>query len=300
MGEPDYIITVNEIHVPAIGEDIFPQQTVLIDIDEPKWVSKIEFMPTDRRVAHHTQTTYNSPAAKNRLMGSSSAAQTGVLAASGCHPHDARDMDEQSWERLRELARDPRVAVIGEIGLDFYRNLSPKEAQIDVFTRQLELAAEVTKPVAIHCREAEETLFPLVEAWSRRLDGRLADGRPLGVMHYFSGDIDLAERYVELGFAISIHTSVTYPNAQRLQEVARRLDLSTLVVETDSPYGPPQSRRGKRNEPAYVAEAVAKIAELRGEPAQQVAEATTENAERLFAIGATTSAVASMQTPRSV
>ena len=169
-----------------------------------------------------------------------------------------------------------------------------------MFSRQLDLAAEVAKPVAIHCREAEETLFPLVEAWSRRLDGCLADGRPLGVMHYFSGDIDLAERYVELGFAISIHTSVTYPNAQRLQEVARRLDLSTLLVETDSPYGPPQSRRGKRNEPAYVAEAVAKIAELRGESAQQVAEATTENAERLFAIGATTSAVASMQTPRSV
>ena len=227
-------------------------------------------------------------------------AQTGVLAASGCHPHDARDMDEQSWGRLTELARDPRVAVIGEIGLDFYRNLSPKETQLQVFSRQLDLAAEVAKPVAIHCREAEEALFPLVEAWSRRLDGRLADGRPLGMMHYFSGDIDLAERYVELGFAISIHTSVTYPNAQRLQEVARRLDLSTLVVETDSPYGPPQSHRGKRNEPAYVAEAVAKVAELRGEPAQQVAEATTENAERLFAIGATTSAVASIQTPRSV
>ncbi len=205
-----------------------------------------------------------------------------VLAAAGCHPHDAKETDDASMRRLAGLAADPRVAAVGEIGLDFYRNYSPRDRQIEVFRRQLETAAEVGKPVAIHCRDAHETLFPLVEAWSKRLGGRLPDGRPLGVMHYFSGDPDLALRYVQLGLLISVHTSVTYPNAERPQAIARRLPLDVLVVETDSPFGAPQSRRGRRNEPAYVSEAVAKIAELRGEPVERVAEATTDNALRLF------------------
>ena len=214
-----------------------------------------------------------------------------VSAAAGCHPHDARFMDDAALARLAELARHPQVVAVGEIGLDFYRNLSPHDKQVSVFQRQLETAAEVAKPVAVHCREAKETLFPLMEAWAQRLGCSLPNGRPLGVLHSFSEELELAERYVELGFLISIHTSVTYPKAQQLQEVARRLPLETLVVETDSPYGPPQSRRGRRpdgrppgrNEPAYVAEAIAKIAELRNEPIERVAEATTENAHRLFA-----------------
>lgn len=227
-------------------------------------------------------------------------AEDDVVAASGCHPHDARTMDDPSWERLTELAHHPNVTVVGEIGLDFYRNLSPRDTQIEVFRRQLELATEVAKPVAVHCREAHEALLPLVEAWSRRQGGRLPDGRPLGVMHYFSGDAVLAERYVELGFLCSVHCSVTYPKARPTQEVVRRLSLDTLVVETDSPYGPPQSRRGERNEPAYISEAVAKVAALRGEPAERIAEVTTENAVRLFALGAGTATAAGMTTPRGV
>ncbi|MCH8993889.1 MAG: TatD family hydrolase [Chloroflexi bacterium] len=210
-------------------------------------------------------------------------AQPGVLAAAGCHPHSAGEMDDASLARLAELARHPNVAAVGEIGLDFYRNFSPHDKQIDLFRHQLETAAEIAKPVAIHCRQAHETLLPIVEAWSRRLSGRLSDGRPLGVMHYFSGDLELARRYVELGLLISIHSSVTYPNNTLLQSVAQQISLDLLLVETDSPYGPPQSHRGQRNEPAYVGEAVAKIAELRGEPVERVAEATTENALRLFA-----------------
>jgi TatD DNase family protein len=227
-------------------------------------------------------------------------AEDDVVAASGCHPHDARTMDDPSWERLTELAHHPNVAVVGEIGLDFYRNLSPRDTQIEVFRRQLELATEVAKPAAVHCREAHEALLPLVEAWSRRQGGRLPDGRPLGVMHYFSGDAELAERYVELGFLCSVHCSVTYPKARPTQEVARRLSVDALVVETDSPYGPPQSRRGERNEPAYISEAVAKVAALRGEPAERIAEVTTENAVRLFALGAGTATASGMTTPRGV
>ncbi len=208
--------------------------------------------------------------------------QPGVLAAAGCHPHSARVMDGQSWEHLAALVRLPQAVAVGEIGLDFYRDLSRHETQVTVLSRQLELAEDVGKPVAVHCREAHETLLPIIETWSRRLGGRLPDGRHLGIMHYFSGDLQLARRYVELGFLISIHCSVTYPTAQRVQEVARSLPVEALVVETDSPYGPPQSRRGQRNEPAFVVEAAAKVAELRGEPLERVADVTTDNALRLL------------------
>ena len=209
-------------------------------------------------------------------------AEPGVYAAAGCHPHDAQHMDADSMSALAELARHPLVAAVGEIGLDFYRNFSPHGKQIEVFQQQLETAAEVEKPIAVHCRDANDALFPIIESWSRRQGGRLPDGRPLGVMHYFSGDTELAERYVELGFVISIHCSVTYPNANTLQAVAQQLPLDAMVIETDSPYGPPQSRRGQRNEPGYLSEAVAAVAELRDESIEQIAAATTETALRLF------------------
>ena len=211
-------------------------------------------------------------------------AETDVYAAAGCHPHEAKDMDETSLARLRTLAEDPRVNVVGEIGLDFYRNLSPHDVQIEVLNRQLETAAEVAKPVSLHGREAHEALFPFIEKWSLRMGGKLPDGRPMGVMHYFDGNIDLARRYIDLGFLISIHCSVTYPKAATLQQVAAELPLDVLVVETDSPYGPPQSQRGQRNEPAYVKEAVVKIAQLRGEKIERVAEVTTQNALRLLGV----------------
>jgi TatD DNase family protein len=123
---------------------------------------------------------------------------------------------------------------------------------------------------------------PVLEAWSLTLGGGLPGGRPLGVMHYFSGDIQLALRYIELGFLISIHTSVTHPKAQMLQQVAREAPLASLVIETDSPYGAPQRYRGKRNEPAFVVEGAAKVAELRGLTIEAIAGATTENALRLL------------------
>jgi TatD DNase family protein len=211
-------------------------------------------------------------------------AHADVLAAAGCHPHNAASMNYASLGRLDELARHPRVSAVGEIGLDFYRNLSPREAQLRVLRHHLETAAELSKPVAVHCREAHETFLPIAETWSKKLGGRLADGRPLGVLHYYSGDAALAARYVELGFLISIHTSVTYPKSERLREVARVLPLNRLVVETDSPYGAPQSIRGQRNEPAHVIAAVTTIASLRGEQVECVAEATTANARRLLGL----------------
>jgi TatD DNase family protein len=205
-----------------------------------------------------------------------------VHAAAGYHPHDAKDLATESWETIGHLAHQPEVVAIGEIGLDFYRDLSPRDVQIPVLERQLELAREVSKPVAVHCREANETLFPILESWSLAMGGSLSDGRAVGVMHYFSGDVSDAERYADLGFLISVHTSVTHPNSEQLRCVAAEMPLETLVVETDSPYGAPQSLRGKRNEPANVKEAVAKVAEVRGTTFESVAAATTANAQRLF------------------
>lgn len=211
-------------------------------------------------------------------------AEPDIYAAAGCHPHDAKDMDEASLNKLAELAEDSHVAVIGEIGLDFYRDLSPHDVQINILNQQLELAGTLGKPVALHGRQAHEALLPFVRAWSRRMDGKLPDGRRLGVMHYFDGDLELGKQYADLGFFISIHCSVTYPNADTLAEVAAKLPLDVLLVETDSPYGPPQSRRGERNEPAYLEESVVKIAQLRNEKIERVAEITTANALRLLGI----------------
>jgi TatD DNase family protein len=230
----------------------------------------------------------------------------GVLAAAGVHPHNAKDASEADLDALEKLASHPRVVMVGEIGLDYYRNLSPREVQQRVLLRQLETAGRVGKPVAVHARDAHDDMLPLLEAWSREMGGRLAAGspgtavphdaprpgtavrrsrpRPLGVMHYFSEGIELAHRYVELGFMISVHTSVTHPKAAVLQSVAREAPLDALVIETDSPYGAPQRYRGKRNEPAYVVEAAAKIAELRGISVDDVASATTTNALGLLGL----------------
>jgi TatD DNase family protein len=207
-----------------------------------------------------------------------------IFAAAGCHPHDADNMDGAAFDALAELAQQPEVVAVGEIGLDFYRNLSGREKQIEVFERQLEVARDAGKPVAVHCRDAQGEMLPIIQKWSRASGGSLSGGRPLGVMHYFSGDVELGQRYASLGFMISVHTAITHPKSERLREVARSLALDVLVVETDSPYGAPQSIRGQRNEPANVLAAVERIAEVRGEPVERVAEATTENALRLFGI----------------
>lgn len=209
-----------------------------------------------------------------------------VLAAAGVHPHDAKDASDRDLDELEELARHQRVAAVGEIGLDFYRNLSPRDDQLRVLRRQLLTAQRAGKPVAVHARDAHDTMLPELERWSREAGGRLPDGRPLGVMHYFSGDAALALRYIELGFVISVHTSVTHPKSETLREVARAVPLDRMVIETDSPYGAPQRYRGRRNEPAYVAEAARAIAEARGIDIEEVARATTATAEALLGLRA--------------
>ena len=205
-----------------------------------------------------------------------------VRAAAGVHPHDAAEATDADLDALEALAGTDDVVLVGEIGLDYYRNLSPRDAQLRVFRRQLETAARAGKPVAVHSRDAHDDVFRELAAWSMRLGGRLPGGRPLGVLHYFSGDAELAGRYIELGYLVSIHTSVTHPRAEPLRDVVRRLGLGHVVIETDSPYGAPQRFRGKRNEPAYVIEAAEAIASVLDTAPETVASATTAAALRLL------------------
>ena len=201
-----------------------------------------------------------------------------VYATVGFHPHSAAEMRHGDMERLAGLARHPKVVAIGEIGLDFYRNLSPREAQVQAFERQLALAREQGLPVVIHSREARDEVFDILSRWAG--ESQPAD-TPVGVLHCFSGDADLARRYIELGFLISIAGPVTYPPSSAA-EVARDIPLDSMLIETDCPFLTPQPYRGKRNEPSYVSFVSQRVAELRGMPAEVVAERTAANAVRLF------------------
>jgi len=166
------------------------------------------------------------------------------------------------------------VVAVGEIGLDFFRDLSPREVQGDAFRRQLDLARRASRPVLIHCRDAHaETLAILAEARVGELGG---------IMHCFSGDMAVARRCLDLGLLISLAGPVTYKNARALPEVARFVPADRLVLETDCPFLPPEGHRGKRNEPAYLSLTAARVAALRGEPLDRLAAATSDNARAVF------------------
>jgi len=200
-----------------------------------------------------------------------------VWATVGIHPHDAGDAVEADFAEMEKLARsEAKVVGFGEMGLDFYRNLSPPEAQREVFRRQISMARELGKPLVIHCRDAhEEALAILAEERAKEIGG---------VMHCFSGDVPIARRCLDLGLFISLAGPVTYKNARALPEVARFVPEDRLVVETDCPYLPPTPHRGKRNEPAYVALTAAFVAGLRGITPDALGVAVTANAATLFGI----------------
>jgi TatD DNase family protein len=204
---------------------------------------------------------------------------TDIHATVGIHPHDAAEALDADFDEMERLAREsPSVVALGEMGLDFFRNLSPPDVQARVLSRQLALARRVGKPVVLHCRDAHaETLTILGDA-------RVGDVG--GVMHCFSGDVEIARRCLDLGLYLSLAGPVTYKNARALPEVARFAPADRIVIETDCPFLPPHPHRGKRNEPAYVALTAARVAELRGETPEALAEATARNAARLFGLEA--------------
>ncbi len=208
-----------------------------------------------------------------------------VYAAVGVHPHDAKDLDDRTLGALERLADSPKVVAIGEIGLDYYRKLSPPEAQMDAFHRQLDLARRLSLPVVIHSREADGETYDAIASYEERALPDWPKDRPLGVMHCFAGDLMLALRYIQIGFMISIPGTCTYPKADRVGAVAGGIPLRWMAVETDAPYLPPQPHRGRRNEPAYLPDTVARIAELRGDSVQTVAERTAIATAWLFGLG---------------
>jgi TatD DNase family protein len=200
----------------------------------------------------------------------------GVYAAVGVHPHDARLFDERAAERVHELAASSeRVIAWGEIGLDYHYDNSPREVQRAVFARQLRMARALDLPVIIHSREADaETVEILRAEWEGAARG--------GIMHCFGGGSEMAAGVLELGFMISFAGNVTFKNAGALREVARRVPLERLLVETDCPFLTPVPFRGRRNEPARVVETARSLAELHGMEAEEFGRITTGNFERFF------------------
>lgn len=201
-----------------------------------------------------------------------------IYAAVGVHPHDAKTMTEEMLEELRALASHPKVVAVGEIGLDFYRDLSPRDKQRQAFEQQLALAREIGKPVIIHDREAHKEVMAILRRW--------ADGcqQSVGVLHCFSGNLAMAQEAIELGFYISIAGPVTFQNARRLRELVRQLPLERLLIETDCPYLTPHPHRGKHNEPAYVKLVAQEVAHIKGLTLEKIARITSDNARELFAL----------------
>ncbi|HSM91833.1 MAG TPA: TatD family hydrolase [Anaeromyxobacteraceae bacterium] len=195
-------------------------------------------------------------------------------ATAGIHPHEAVEVPPADWEELARLARDPRVVAIGEMGLDFHYDHSPRPVQEEAFRRSLRLAREVAKPIVLHVREADETCLRCL-----REEGIPAEG---GVVHCFTGDAAAARAYLDLGLHLSVSGIVTFRTAEPIREAVRITPRDRLLVETDSPFLAPIPFRGKRNEPAYVAYVAARVAEIWGATPEEVGRTTTENVRRLF------------------
>ena len=198
-----------------------------------------------------------------------------LYAAAGVHPHDAKLLDAKTLDALRDLAGHPKVVAIGEMGLDYYRDLSPRPVQRSAFEKQLCLAEEVGLPVIVHNRDAHADTLEILQ--------RHAD-RVRGVMHCFSGDEDFADNCIQMGLYISFAGPVTYRKSYQLREVAAHVQWDKFFVETDCPYLAPQFRRGKRNEPSYVKAVAKKIAEIRRTTFPEIARITTANVKALFGI----------------
>jgi TatD DNase family protein len=207
-----------------------------------------------------------------------------IYATIGVHPHEAAQAEERHFAEMEKLARDPRVIAWGEIGLDYFYDHSPRDVQQKVLVRQMELARAAKLPIVIHNRPSEnsdnawEDLFRLLrEHWASSGLG--------GILHCFTGTVEHARAGMDLGFMVSFAGNVSYPKATSIRQAAAELPLERMLIETDSPYLAPVPHRGKRNEPAYVAETARHIGELRGISGEEVGAATTENFYRFFDLG---------------
>ena len=205
-----------------------------------------------------------------------------IFAGIGIHPQDSQGVRREEIERLIEMGKHPRVVAIGELGLDYFREHSPRADQLKVLGWQLEAAKIIGKPIVIHCRQAQDEFLPILQEWCG--DYTLPVGTPRGVLHCFSGDERLALRYIEMGFYVSIGAYVGYPSSAKLRESIKNIDASKILIETDSPFLPPQKMRGKRNEPAFASVTASILAEIKGVSIEEMGQVTSDNARRVFHI----------------
>lgn len=201
----------------------------------------------------------------------------GVYVAMGIHPHEVKDIHPGDYDEIRRLAKQEKVVGFGEIGLDFFRNHSPREVQLTRFRELLRLGKELNLPIIIHDRDAHEETMRILEEEK--------EGIWRGVFHCFSGDWAMAQKVIRMGFYISIPGTVTFQKSQAQQEVVRKIPLERILLETDSPYLAPEPNRGKRNEPAFVRHTAEKVASLKGLSFEDVARITSVNTRLLFGIG---------------
>ncbi|WP_153127230.1 TatD family hydrolase [Peribacillus tepidiphilus] len=199
-----------------------------------------------------------------------------IYASVGWHPVDAIDMTDEDLAWIEELAAHPKVVALGEMGLDYYWDKSPKDIQKEVFRKQIHLAKKVKLPIIIHNRDATQDILDILKE-----EGASEVG---GIMHCFSGSPETAKRCVDMNFYISLGGPVTFKNAKKPKEVAAEIPLEKLLIETDCPYLAPHPYRGKRNEPSYVKLVAEQIAEIKNVTYEEVAEITTRNAKKLFGI----------------
>ena len=200
----------------------------------------------------------------------------GAVAVGGIHPHEAKFFREEDTEEIRAWYREGKIRAIGEIGLDYYYDHSPRDVQREVCIRQMELAWEIGAPVAYHIRDAHAEMLEIMKSMKQKLTG--------GIIHCFSGSAEMAKEYLKLGYYISFAGPLTFKKAPKLQEAAKIIPKDRLLIETDSPYMAPEPMRGRRNEPANVRFVGLKLAELRGEDPEETAAYTTENAMKVYGI----------------
>ena len=200
-------------------------------------------------------------------------AHPGVFAAAGVHPHEAKDAPEDYLERLRDMLKAPKTVAMGEIGLDYYYDFSPRDMQKRVMAEQVKLAVKLDKPVIFHIRDAHGDMVDFFRSQKEL---------PAGIIHCFSGSPETAREYVKMGFYISFAGPLTFKKAPHLWAAAQEVPLDRLLVETDSPYLAPEPKRGRRNEPANVGYTLKKLSELRGMPQEEMAEITWRNACAIY------------------
>jgi TatD DNase family protein len=197
-----------------------------------------------------------------------------IWATVGFHPHDAASFNPEIPPQLRRLAKDPLVVAVGEIGLDFYRNLSPQTQQKETFRQLIHLARALNLPIIIHDREAHEEVLAILKEEKAREIG--------GVFHCFSGDWEMAKQCLDLNFFLSVTGAVTYKKGSALEEVVRRAPIESLLLETDAPYLSPYPFRGKRNEPAFLVHTAEQVAGIRGMTLPELSQAVLQNTFRAF------------------